>query len=583
MKFEIDVSERSRKMQTGGIGRVNKGNFVDFFLLEDEKSSSWPKDEVSRDISRPREEVYVPIIRGWLKKCLEEHEHCLKSDYFLPSRVLDVGDDSASKIHLHISNNETAAYTALSHCWGLGPVVTTTRESFRERQEQIDFASLPLTFQNAIEVTRNLGIRYLWIDSLCIIQNDEQDWQTESATMAAVYSNAYLVIGADRSTSCHGGFLKPDNRGRSAFPIATVPGDDRSRCVVYARRRRWHDNIYDHEPLVTRAWTLQEHLLSSRMVHFTNSELIWDCRSHMYCECMSLSDSVEDYDFRANFNRLLKSLDPKSDEYQGQMTWVWNQLVNEQCKRNVTNEMDRLPCISGMASKLHANGTGEYMAGLWKNQLPECLLWSVIRPSDVRKKESMPTRFRPYRAPTWSWASLALKNSGEPSRLPLLNMDTVGDWPQKSFLVKIIEARSDPVGNDPFGIVRDGLIRFSAQLVPITVAHLTPELQPTQVRSLKSRTRPLFADAKFDIGLDDNDLRFPSMRLRPTYCALFAVGKSNIPFQQDRWAATGLILLASREQEGCMERIGVFEHAGRSIHEADAFFADAEETVVTLV
>ncbi|KAF0320296.1 het domain-containing protein [Colletotrichum asianum] len=113
------------------------------------------------------------------------------------------------RLVLHASSEEIGNYVALSHCWGpeqLHPPETTW-SNLRQRQECIDLTTLPSTFRDAVLVTRNLGVQYLWIDSLCIVQDDTADWQTESSKMAGYYSNAYLVISAAQAEDSTQGFL----------------------------------------------------------------------------------------------------------------------------------------------------------------------------------------------------------------------------------------------------------------------------------------------------------------------------------------------------------------------------------------
>jgi hypothetical protein len=278
--IEVHVAEKQYLFDSDLPSRY----YVKLFTPFGQPASSLPCVQPGRDIVRTRRETYAGIISEWLQAC-QKHENCVptRRHSFLPSRVIDVSPNESSDVALHVSKMEMASYTALSHCLGNGAVTKTTKSNYALHQLCIRFSELPRTFQDAVLVTRSLGVKYLWIDSLCIIQDDVEDWQTESGKMADIYSEAYLVIGADRSADCDGGFLDPLDRTLSeSQKIAVIENPDCTTSDVYARQNHTgiagkHGNFCNisesaSEPLAKRAWCLQEQLLSSRMVHFTDSE-----------------------------------------------------------------------------------------------------------------------------------------------------------------------------------------------------------------------------------------------------------------------------------------------------------------------
>lgn len=147
------------------------------------------------------------LIARWLHNCLENHEKCHNTKAStLPSRVIDIGDDSFNRdIRLVSTGGSTGVYTALSHCWGKTQIITSTRSSRSQWEKNVPWDRLSKTFQDAITVTRRLGVPYIWIDSLCITQDDEDDWQIESQKMSAIYEGALLVISATLSADGTGG------------------------------------------------------------------------------------------------------------------------------------------------------------------------------------------------------------------------------------------------------------------------------------------------------------------------------------------------------------------------------------------
>ncbi|EEU39653.1 uncharacterized protein NECHADRAFT_43279 [Fusarium vanettenii 77-13-4] len=236
------------------------------------------------------------LISDWLEDCETNHAMCKQATYKLPACVLFVGSDDRLP-HLYESRNEEVRYTALSHCWGAEEhrSPTTTNKSLAQRKEGIEWSELPPTFADAMAVTRLLGIDYIWIDSLCIIQDDADDWTRESTKMINVYQQAVLTISADGVLNSKAGLFHTVSQRATDEPkkmswtngsqenilytrLTTVP--PKSICIHSAAMSNIQDN-----PLRGRAWTLQEWLVSSRVVYFTKGELVWECKRFNRCEC----------------------------------------------------------------------------------------------------------------------------------------------------------------------------------------------------------------------------------------------------------------------------------------------------------
>ncbi|KAF2461472.1 heterokaryon incompatibility protein-domain-containing protein, partial [Lineolata rhizophorae] len=242
----------------------------------------------------------------WLKKCTTEHEKCRQLDgpKPLPTRVIDVGPaDQSRDPYLFETRGATGKYLALSHCWGTDEraVPTTETHNLRDRRFGISFDSLPPTFQDAIKVCRRFSIRYLWVDSLCVIQDSPKDWDVETSRMASVYSNAFFTIEASHGTSPQDGlFVRRDasfsrpciiRPSGTLVPFWAVTPDD------YPIMLRWPQHCTAlsyygrpvpaeegpskhralHEPLESRAWALQEKLLSRRTLTYGANEIRWSC------------------------------------------------------------------------------------------------------------------------------------------------------------------------------------------------------------------------------------------------------------------------------------------------------------------
>lgn len=181
-------------------------------------------------------------------------------------------------------NSKLGRYVALSHCWGAlndDERVCTYANNIKSFKIDIPFHALPRTFQDAVIVTRALGVQYLWIDSLCIIQGDAKDWEVEAGKMEDVFSSAYLTIAATASKSSLDGFLLNQTR-RSTIGIQTSQG------ILYLAEAI--DNFQadvERAILNTRGWVLQERALSRRTIHFTATQVYWECGEGVCCETLA--------------------------------------------------------------------------------------------------------------------------------------------------------------------------------------------------------------------------------------------------------------------------------------------------------
>ncbi|KAI1087222.1 heterokaryon incompatibility protein-domain-containing protein [Rostrohypoxylon terebratum] len=175
----------------------------------------------------PTSDDSTKIAQTWLETCVSKHTSCHQTDgnSQMPSRFLDIGDPIYKGFVVLREACDSlptdSRYVALSHCWGTARVITTTQANMEEHKHAIKLESLPQTFKDALFIVQKFGLRYVWIDSLCIVQDDADDWQREAARMADVYRNAYFVLGATRGESDAQGFLGP----RIKTPGSAVLGD----------------------------------------------------------------------------------------------------------------------------------------------------------------------------------------------------------------------------------------------------------------------------------------------------------------------------------------------------------------------
>ena len=363
--------------------------------------------EVSKD---PTSSKTLRIAKGWIESCLKEHTCCSRPDCApLPTRVIDVGYFSEQPSpRLQVNRGQLGQYLTLSHCWGTGSRLTLTERNLHAFEQAIPFEQLPRTFQDAIKLTVLLGMRYLWIDALCIVQDDQNDWRKESASMCAVFENALFSISALSANDSHSGILHE----RAPEQVTTSIGgiqlgvrkrlDSLSEAVTKSR-------------LETRAWCYQERLLPKAVLHIAPTQIYWECR-----KCTSSEAFPTETEPRfPGFTTYLKSNShiPNTMSRDG-FGKNWLPVVSCYSERKVTRASDRLPAIAGLADKAKKEfGAAVYMQGLWSNDLHAGLLWrrqvrvhGLLIPSRDRylahASGSMMERPRRRIASSWSWASI---------------------------------------------------------------------------------------------------------------------------------------------------------------------------------
>jgi hypothetical protein len=338
-------------------------------------------------------------------------------------------------------------------------MVKTTKTSLPNQMQGVPWSSFPKTFQDAITLTRAFGIRYLWIDALCILQDNVEDWERESAKMTRIYSDSFLTFAAtagsdpsmglliERWTRCGLGSSLPHTCRKKDWRDKKVSIEGKKVLVehqdgiyvhpklqlVHERFRGEYntDGFLEDAPLLPRAWAFQERLLPARTLHFHAEELVWECRSGVRCECNELQ--YHEIAQTATSQGLKQSLTiaSKADSVET-LSHVWLKIVSGYSRLHLTKESDRLPALSGLASSLSSMTLGSYLAGVWGNDLAR-LLFEHLTPAK-RKDDQMhclsPKFFSLSQSkregkhlkssvvdlttnsqnlsPTWSWSSIPL-------------------------------------------------------------------------------------------------------------------------------------------------------------------------------
>ena len=255
-----------------------------------------PRPSISGHPLSPKALAWV---KSLLETCKTQHISCRAGLPRLPKRILAIGSSARGSFHVKLleDHQQYAPYAALSHCWGKRQTCITTLANLDEHKRDIPWHSIPKTFQDAILFALKLGIGYLWIDSLCIIQDDIVDWDAESSKMADIYKNSYLTVAATASSSASKGCYPEEVELEEVTEIC-IPQDLTGSCQIAIREQHRHWNTVSQNvfnrlyPLLSRAWAFQERILFPSVLHFCSSELFWECREAMHCECGELSDET---------------------------------------------------------------------------------------------------------------------------------------------------------------------------------------------------------------------------------------------------------------------------------------------------
>lgn len=327
----------------------------------------------------------VALITPWLQECNENHKRCNTSGApYSPTRLVDVGN-SNEDIHLVLRGDSPRSYAALTYCWGKPsaswPSFKTTKSNIKARLSSIPASELLLpTLQDVIQATRSLGMQYIWIDSLCIIQDCSDDWKKESADMKHIYANAYMTLSAIAARTLAEGFLVRPSPCSVEMPLVIKKGasDSVETGVAYFSYPSPSNItlIVDHTEWASRAWTFQEQTLSRRILYFTDQFVCFECGTHSKVEHGSkdLTEGTLRLP-RPQAGDELRVRRPK-DIWQSEniyQEWYWT--VDNYTLRSLTYSEDRLRAISGLAHQFaQVIPDDVYLARLWKKDLLASLL-----------------------------------------------------------------------------------------------------------------------------------------------------------------------------------------------------------------
>lgn len=399
---------------------------------------------------------------SWSTRCTQTHTDCaeiqslIATRAILPTRLLDLittSRDGIIRLKATSDMPSNVEYATLSHCWGGRSPKMLTTDSLADLERGIAIDELPRSFRDAALITVELHLAYIWIDTLCIIQDepDGDDWRHESSIMGDIYANSVITLSADISPNSEGGLI----HRRSPLSIWPCRIEAAWTCFPSGSwvTADWEWASEAHmKPLADRAWAFQELLLSKRLLHF-GGQIRWQC----FC-----SEASE-----VHPTGLDKS--PDLDAAKGQVRSLVRQDDLERARRNqiraeyagkcLTNRTDRLAAFAGIARMMNAVmklPQDDVVAGLSRSNLMEDLMWVPRNPSFAEHGAcTRHTRNATvYLGPSWSWESL--------------EGPVVFEHYKEYEALAEISSVDIMMGNDPFGPIQHASLKLSCALCPLT-------------------------------------------------------------------------------------------------------------------
>ncbi|KAF5485138.1 Heterokaryon incompatibility protein 6, OR allele [Colletotrichum siamense] len=381
---------------------------------------SYPERCIGAD---PDANTHISLARSHFEECRKFHKLCaVQRSKAMPTRVIAVGDTSRPP-RLLVTEGLEEPYLALSYCWG--PSQTTfklTKGTFDKMIKGINEGRLTKTHQEAINFTRALGLQYIWIDALCIIQGDENDWSFESRRMEQVYGNAALTIVAARSSDACLGFINPPSSTGKIGKACAIPLSPSNKDVLYLDVPR----TVKRGPVWTRGWCFQEKILSNRSVIFCETQLLYECRTWEIWEDGKSKHLGSVPTFLAP--GFVSSAKNREADIAKTLS-MWYQSLYDFTQRKLSNPHDVFAAIASIAKLAKEVLQSRYLAGLWEADLVRGLLWKSMHSFLGKRCEPVtrpkPTAFAPapvLRAPSWSWASVEghIRNETDARRVKTL-------------------------------------------------------------------------------------------------------------------------------------------------------------------
>ncbi|KAF2001977.1 HET-domain-containing protein [Amniculicola lignicola CBS 123094] len=479
-------------------------------------------------------------VKRWLKHCQENDTVCQSSHQsFVPRRLIKIESrNDRIRLSLHESKHPVD-YVCLSYRWGApaSEIITTRQSNVDAFRNHIPLQQLPATIQDAVTVCHGIGLSYLWVDSLCIVQDDSADWEREAPQMLDIYANSHLTIYATAARSCKEKFLGPQQFGnphwqravQAEIPVGLeLPGSGLAVRMVDDNERKGDladlskqfqtplpglSELMAHysmsgEPgnvLSRRAWCLQEELLPNRRLYFNGCQLRWECGKRHISEANYRKPNPGMFEPRPPYGwKCLTGYAGKvgmgskalreavntahfGDDLEYNTLKEWMRIVQDYSGRHLSFQSDKLVAVAGLAqligqaTQAQSGKADTYLAGLWESTLIAGLCWKA-GPWEFAMRQDE------YRAPTWSWAAMD-------GPINFVLWEEVVPWKYPPTFIpeaRLIASEVQPISqSNPFGQLQSGYIQLVGPLIPVEVM-TTPDGRKGQKES-KVRAKNLYS------------------------------------------------------------------------------------------
>ncbi|KIW88153.1 uncharacterized protein Z519_11264 [Cladophialophora bantiana CBS 173.52] len=539
------------------------------FALPGDRCSSTVSN---RPIARyPGSVTNLVRISSWLNDCLEHH-NCKTKPGVMPARLVEI-TGTCETIRLRLRQTGEVGrvpFAALSYCWGGEQPMKCDSSNIILYGTAIPFEKQPQTIKDAARVCQGIGLQYLWIDALCIIQDNATDKAVEIAKMTSIYGSATVTIVAARSSSATDGFLGerfPGPRKGALVPYRCFDGELGSITLV-----KLDGGFESVEPIDERGWTLQERLLSSRIIEFGSRQTRWICpatRSSGFSR-EGLTDGWK-RDVNYSSKRKTESLDlenigaakstidfygrPRNSQFKQYVNAMqhWEKICETFTERALTLSSDRALAISGIAQIFSELSGDHYIAGLWKSYFHSGLLWKIEHSYVHPKNIPRPTT---YQGPSWSWLSVnGPVQFGQVCR-------------PSECVAEILSCETEPANETaPFGLIREGSGRLvlAARTAPATRTK-TPLRSPGKFKDEvtilgfgKSFGKPFVCYVNAEMHCDVQEAEIDAVE-QAAGCLVVEITRRTD--RDNKLCCQGLVLRWSSPERKTYSRVGRFTYYG---------------------
>lgn len=534
------------------------------FSQPDDPSSSTVSN---RPIARyPGSSNNLVKIRSWLNDC-QEHQNCKTMLGVMPTRLIEITGTSEN-IGLRLCQTEEVGripFAALSYCWGGEQPMKCLSSNIVSYGTAIPFEEQLPTVKDAAKVCQGIGLQYLWIDALCIIQDDSNDKSVEIAKMTSIYGSATVTIAAARSSSATEGFLGerfPGPREGATVSYRCIDGELGSITLV-----KLDDHGFEPvEPIDERGWTLQERLMSSRIIEFGSRQTRWICPETGSSGGFSLEGFTDGWKRDVNYSskRRTEALEniritsstidfygrPRNSQFKeySKAMQHWEKICETFTERALTISSDRALAISGIAQIFAESSGDQYIAGLWKSCFHSGLLWKIGHSTLSPKNIPQPTT---YQGPSWSWLSVnGPVNFGQMCR-------------PSECVAEILSCETEPVNETaPYGLIREGSGRLVlAARTAKGMRYKTPLRSPGKFKDevmILGFGKSMVCYATAEMHCDVEEAEIDEVE-EAAGCLVAEISREN---NENKLYCQGLVLRWSSPERKTYTRVGRFSYYG---------------------